>query len=252
MIDLALETDGNNAEALQTLASVRLSQQRPDEARQYLERAWNGWKNLDLGAYSNVRTSPSQQLTAPYAASILWCTLLIVMGNLYRVDDPQVPPIPVRLSLVKLFLELSLFNPALLTLQGIMASDDQEVEAWYLEGWAFYLMAELAHDSPNGKLEGEGLYWEELVKDARDCLETCRYVSVPNMVFSARLLLTDAIQLHIAQEHGDGPILEHVDELIESLEKKGIIPTPEDEQDDGEWEDVDAYSDDGDGDVEMS
>jgi len=69
-----------------------------------------------------------------------------------RVDDSRVPSIPVRLSLVKLFLELSLFDPALLTLQGIMASDDQEVEAWYLEGRAFYLMAELAHDSPNGKL----------------------------------------------------------------------------------------------------
>ena len=93
-----------------------------------------------------------------------------------RADDPKVPSIPVRLSLVKLFLELSLFNPALLTLQGIMGSDDQEVEAWYLEGWAFYLMAELAHGSPNGKLEGEGFTWDELAKDARDCLETCRNV----------------------------------------------------------------------------
>ena len=76
-----------------------------------------------------------------------------------------------------------MFNPALLTLQGIMASDDQEVEAWYLEGWAFYLMAELAHESPNGKLEGEGLTWEELAKDARDCLETCRNVGGLETIF---------------------------------------------------------------------
>jgi len=95
-----------------------------------------------------------------------------------RADGPKVPSIPVRLSLVKMFLELSLFKPALLTLQGIMGSDDQEVEAWYLEGWAFYLMAELANDSPNGKLEGEGLTWDELAKDARDCLETCRNVGL--------------------------------------------------------------------------
>ena len=99
-------------------------------------------------------------------------------GGVCRVDDPKVPSIPIRLSLVKLFLELSLFNPALLTLQGIMGSDDQEVEAWYLEGWAFYLMADLAHHSPNGKLEGEGMAWDELAKDARDCLETCRNVGV--------------------------------------------------------------------------
>jgi len=159
----------------------------------------------------------------------------------------------VRLSLVKMFLELSLFNPALLTLQGIMASDDQEVEGWYLEGWAFYLMAELAHDSPNGKLEGESLAWEELAKDARDCLETCRNVGV--LIPFVRRMLTEAIQLHIAQEHGDGPILEHVDELIDSLEKKGIKPAPEEEEEEeGGWEDVDAGSEDGDGDgdVEMS
>lgn len=50
LMNLALEVDGNNVEALQTLASVRLSQQRPEEGRQFLERAWNGWKDLDLGA----------------------------------------------------------------------------------------------------------------------------------------------------------------------------------------------------------
>lgn len=51
LINLALEVDGNSVEGLQTLASVRLSQQRTDEARQCLERAWSGWKDLDLGAW---------------------------------------------------------------------------------------------------------------------------------------------------------------------------------------------------------
>ena len=58
--------------------------------------------------------------------------------------------------------------------------------------------------------------------------------------------------MHIAQDHGDGPILEHVNELVVSLEAKGIKPTPEDERDDGSWEDVDADSEDDDGDIEMS
>jgi len=59
------------------------------------------------------------------------------------------------------------------------------------------------------------------------------------------------MQLHVAQEHEDGPILEHVNELIESLEAKGIKPTSDDEQDEGGWEDVEGDSEDGDGDVEM-
>lgn len=83
------------------------------------------------------------------------------------------PPIPVRLSLVKLLIELSLFTPALLVLHGVMASDDQDVEAWYLEGWCFFLMSEQAKES-GGKLDD--LTWEELANDARDCLETCQIV----------------------------------------------------------------------------
>jgi hypothetical protein len=79
--------------------------------------------------------------------------------------------------LVKLFLELSLYTPALLVLHGVMASDDQEVEAWYLEGWCFFLMSEEAQES-GGKLDE--LTWQELARDARDCLETCQVVRIVN------------------------------------------------------------------------
>ena len=85
------------------------------------------------------------------------------------------PAIPNRLALVKLFIELELYTPALLVLQGIMSTDDQEVEAWYLEGWCFYLMAEQARE--NGGTLDE-LTWQELAKDSRDCLETCQVVSL--------------------------------------------------------------------------
>ncbi|KAI0671745.1 hypothetical protein C8Q78DRAFT_1189558 [Trametes maxima] len=194
LLNLALQTDPGNTEALQSFASVRMSQQRPDEAKAYLEQAWSSWKDLDL-------------------------------------DDSRLPPIPSRLALVKLFLELELYTPALLVLQGIMATDDQEVEAWYLEGWCFFLMAEKAQES-GGKLDE--LMWEDLARDARDCLETCQ-------------------MLHISQEHPDTPLLEHVRELISKLEALGIQPSPDKEGSDeeGGWEDVEG-SDDDDGDVEMS
>lgn len=54
-----------------------------------------------------------------------------------------------------------------------MSTDDQDVEAWYLEGWCFYLMAEKAKET-GGTLDE--LTWEELAKDSRDCLETCQVV----------------------------------------------------------------------------
>ncbi|PPQ66214.1 hypothetical protein CVT24_000326 [Panaeolus cyanescens] len=196
LLGMALQADPGNPEALQTLASVRMSQQRPDEAKQCLEQAWSAWKDLEP-------------------------------------DDPKLPPIPNRVSLVKLFLELALYTPALLVLHGIMASDDQEVEAWYLEGWCFYLMAEQAQE--NGGILDE-LTWQELAKDARDCLETCQV-------------------LHRNQDHPDKPLMEHVQELIAKLEAMGIHPSPMEEGDaagdDDDWESVDG-SNEGDGDVDMA
>ncbi|XP_006459532.1 hypothetical protein AGABI2DRAFT_201882 [Agaricus bisporus var. bisporus H97] len=190
LLNLALKTDPTNPEALQCLASVRMSQQRPDEAKQVLQQAWTKWKDLDL-------------------------------------DDPELPPISSRLSLVKLFLELELYTPALLVLQGIMSTDDQEVEAWYLEGWCFFLMSESAKEAEGGKLDD--ISWEELAKDSRDCLETCKV-------------------LHVNQDHPDKPILGHTQELISKLESLGVKPSPvevevEVEDNGEEWEDVSETED---------
>ena len=153
---MALQTAPGHPEALQALASVRMSQQRPEEAKQCLEQAWTAWKDLDLG-----------ECTKKFKE-------VFILSNNIFIDDPKMPLIPARLALVKLFIELSLYSPALLVLHGIMLSDDQEVEAWYLEGWCFHLMSEQAQES-GGSIDG--LTWQELAKDSRDCLETCQVVS---------------------------------------------------------------------------
>jgi hypothetical protein len=185
---------------------------------------------------------------------------LIILPNIIFKDDPKVPLIPARLALVKLFIELSLYTPALLVLHGIMSSDDQEVEAWYLEGWCFHLMSEQAQES-GGSIDG--LTWQELAKDSRDCLETCQVVSYiyrhVNEYTNVRPFLT---KLHRNQNHPDKPLLEHTKELIEKLDSLGIAASPLDdgdgdgaEDEDDDWgtdndESVDEDGD-GDGDVEM-
>ncbi|KAF8917454.1 hypothetical protein CPB85DRAFT_1285976 [Mucidula mucida] len=192
LLDLALQTDPGNTEALQSLANVRMSQQRPDDAKECLEKAWTVWKDFDL-------------------------------------DDPRVPPIETRLSMVKLFLELELYAPALLVLHGVMSSDDEQVEAWYLEGWCHFLMAEKAKES-GGRLDD--MSWEELATDSRARLEKCQ-------------------MLHLRDGHPDTPLLEHVMELIKQLEGLGIHTVEEaDEDDEGEWEDENSADEDGD--VDMS
>lgn len=64
-----------------------------------------------------------------------------------------------------------------------MSSDDQDVEAWYLEGWCFYLMSEQAKESGGTYDE---LTWEELAKDSRDCLETCQVVSYQSLLDTSK------------------------------------------------------------------
>jgi cytochrome c-type biogenesis protein CcmH/NrfG len=49
LLNLALQADSQNVEVLQCLASVRMSQQRPEEARTYIQQSWSSWKDYPLG-----------------------------------------------------------------------------------------------------------------------------------------------------------------------------------------------------------
>lgn len=113
--------------------------------------------------------------------------------------------------------------------------DDQEVEAWYLEGWCFWLLAQ----GEDGEKSREDMTKEEMLRDARDCLDTC-------------------LILHTQQEHPDEQLVLHVRELLGELEALGVMATPPEEdgvpgeeEGDEEWVDEDEEEEE-DGDVEMS
>ncbi|KAG8981168.1 hypothetical protein FRC05_004069 [Tulasnella sp. 425] len=98
LLKLAFELDPENPEALSSLTSVHISQQRPDEARDLVQRSAH-WKDM-------------------------------------QTDDA------VRPLLTRFMLELSMYNQALTILHGVIASDEHEVEAWYLQGWCFFLVSD--------------------------------------------------------------------------------------------------------------
>lgn len=90
---------------MQTLASIRISQLKTEEAQEALKRSLAQWKDL-----------------AP--------------------EDPNVPDFPVRISLARLLMEVNMEFEALEVLERLILEDDQSVEAWYLGGWCLYLLAE--------------------------------------------------------------------------------------------------------------
>lgn len=153
LLSRALEIDPRNLETLQTLASVRLSQEKSDEAVQAL-RAF---------------PLPDDPAIDPQAhiASLL-----------------NALPVPTRIARAKLLLECSEYSNALSVLEGVLATDDTNVEGWYLMGWAWWLVAERRKEGDMSAIQGlggddcENLEWQDLARDSRDCLETCRMVSI--------------------------------------------------------------------------
>ncbi|KZP00475.1 TPR-like protein [Calocera viscosa TUFC12733] len=195
----ALGTDPDNTEALLSLASVRMSQQRPDDAEQCVRKVWSMWEEI-------------------------------------AADSPSHPTPPTLLSFARLCLELELFDLALSSISRTLEMDDTEVEAWYLEGWCFWLMSQ----GDEVRKPWEDMTKEDMLRDARDCLDTC-------------------LMLHTNQQHPDEQLLQHVQELLRELEALGVHATPPDEEatlgnaeEDDEWVDDDEELDDEDEDVEMS
>ncbi|KAJ0420138.1 hypothetical protein BJY00DRAFT_301754 [Aspergillus carlsbadensis] len=105
LITEALLVQPNSPEVLQTLASIRISQLREDDARAALSRSIDLWKELPP-------------------------------------EDHSVPDFATRISLSRLLMEVSMLLEALEVLERLILEDDQSVEAWYLGGWCTYLLAE--------------------------------------------------------------------------------------------------------------
>lgn len=97
--------DETSPEVLQTLASIRLSQDRKEDAQAALQRSLESWIHLDA-------------------------------------DSEDIPDFAARISLARLLMESELEDTAMDVLERLVLEDDQSVEAWYLGGWCQYLEAE--------------------------------------------------------------------------------------------------------------
>ncbi|KAI1446432.1 TPR-like protein [Annulohypoxylon stygium] len=93
------------AETWQTLANVRISQERFDDAKAALTRSLELWKDLPP-------------------------------------EDPSVPDFPSRVGLARLLMEVGMEQEAIEVLERLVGEDDQSVEVWYLGGWGLYVMGE--------------------------------------------------------------------------------------------------------------
>lgn len=108
-------------EPLQTLANVRISQQRMEEARSALKRSLELWVDLE----------PENEI---------------------------VPDFPSRVSLARLLMEADMDGEAIEVLERLVGEDDGSVEVWYLGGWGLYIMGD-KQKSGEVKADEDGEGW---------------------------------------------------------------------------------------------
>lgn len=94
-VQAALALRPDEYEVLQTQASMRISQNRPEEAAESLARSIEAWTSLSL-------------------------------------DDPDYPTFEFRLTCSRLLVELGSFDVALPILESLSQEDDEIIEVWYL------------------------------------------------------------------------------------------------------------------------
>lgn len=140
---MAVEEE-TSPEVLQTLASVRLSQERKEDAQSALSRSLAIWKDLEP-------------------------------------EDSAIPDFATRISLSRLLMDAEMEEQAMAVLRRLVLDDDQSVEAWYLGGWCQHLIAEKLNTSSgaNGshgdmvidRPESEGSPHDVAMKGSRNWLQ---------------------------------------------------------------------------------
>ncbi|TLD13816.1 uncharacterized protein PgNI_02972 [Pyricularia grisea] len=122
------------ADAWQTVANVRISQGKPDEARTALTRSMDPWWSGE--------------------------------------DDAAVPPFPTRVSLVRLLLEVEWEDRAIEVTERLIKEDDSSVEVLYLGGFGQFLIGEKLKASTTDK-DGAEDDWKTIWASARRWLKQC-------------------------------------------------------------------------------
>ncbi|KAJ2368929.1 hypothetical protein H4S02_001917 [Coemansia sp. RSA 2611] len=118
-LERGCKADDSCPEVHQTMASVRLSQNRPDDARECIAKSMSLWAAKD------------------------------------QTDLSQIPTYENRLALVRLLLELDDKERALSVMEHLQKEDDENIDLWYLYGWTYYLQSEESGMSSDEKTEAQ-------------------------------------------------------------------------------------------------
>ena len=207
----ALSLSPENPEVHQTIASVRMSQCRPNEAKSHLLQSFN----LISSLLDKCLVNPSDGDTRMDESEDFIASAGDTRPEISLEDQlSSLPSLSTRMNLARLLTELSLLDEALKVLQVNQLEDDEDPEIWYLFGWIYYLMGGFVPEmlTLEMAIEQYGSHASNLVFD-KDQLQQWQ----SDCLSDSKECLEMVLRLHEKYGIVDKSMLTHTQELLDSF-----------------------------------
>lgn len=201
LINKSIELDSQNPEAWSLLASIRISQQRPEDAKIALSKSWDLFQErkarLEESRENNDNTEGEEEQDG------------------FDVSMEYVELLQPLLTLSKLAIELELYEIAIQSASSCQDINETLLESYYYEGLACLLHAKNLYVSQNSINQDYREFKLPLKKIPEDKSETG--LLIQSFIDDSRMALTNGFKLTQSDEENDEEVVEQVNELLNEV-----------------------------------
>lgn len=222
LIQTSLELDGANPEAYSLLGSIRISQQRPQDAKEAVQKAWL----LFLNKKRRLEEAANQAEEAH--------------GDAFEVGLEYVELIQPLLTLARYTIELEEYDLAVSIASNVQDINEDILEAYYYEALAYLFRARQAHAQE-----------ASLTEDYRDvdlgAVKKSSNSQIAGFLAEAKTALTQGYRIINSEAvDADPELIDQVNELLGQLggpNMAELMPSRRNDEEEEGWEN-EIHSDD--------
>ncbi|KAI5949147.1 hypothetical protein KGF57_004745 [Candida theae] len=200
LIEFSLSIDPTNPESLSILSSIRISQQRQQEAVEALQRSWELFKlqKTKLEDFANKKEEEESSSG----------------GDAFEVGMEYVELIQPLITLSRYAIELEQYDTAIEIASNVQDINDSILDAFYIEALANLFKAKQTSFANTGQANDEEFDYREVeVSQLKDTSE------IKQLLADTRSILTSAYKISNSEygAENDPVLVEQVNELLNSL-----------------------------------
>ncbi|CAK9437071.1 uncharacterized protein LODBEIA_P15150 [Lodderomyces beijingensis] len=223
LIQYSLSVDATNPETYSQLSSIRISQQKNDEAIEALNRAWDLFQDKKTQLEDFANSKKSQQDAA---------------DDVFEVGMEYVELIQPLITLSKLAIELERYDTAIDIVSHVQDINDSILDAYYIEAIANLFKAKEIYASLHPQLEGD--YRDVEIAQLQKSSNNDSNEEIAALIADARSNLTSGFKIINSElvDECDLSVVDQVNELLSSLGgplMSELLPKRE-KDDDVDWE----------------